>query len=154
MSDLKKIWKKVKPTIEVINSYYFTISDPLSDNDARKLYTIRLYFIRGIFEEVLEQHDIEKNKFNDAMLFLYREFVLLAKKTAVDKDQAIQIEKNSYDYAEGMYETTKKGISKNKSYKDKCVNIINSGKSSYKKGGMVISTASLGKIFNNKKNYI
>ena len=45
MSDLKKIWKKVRPTIEAINSYYLTISDQLSDNDARKLYTIRLYFI-------------------------------------------------------------------------------------------------------------
>ena len=147
MSKLDKIWEDVEPTVSVCDSLYRNLSDPLEDVDAKKLYNVRTFFFRGIFEASFETNQLDKNEYSNGFINCYKRFILSSSSASkMSEDQINSFANHFYNQTEIVINETDEFYEK---YKNSCLKIISAGKESYKKGGTIISTEALSKMFNN-----
>ena len=147
MSKLDKIWEDVEPTVSVCDSLYRSFSDALENVDAKKLYNVRTFFFRGIFEASFETNQLEKNQYSNGFINCFKQFILSSSSASkLSEDQINSFANHLYNQTEIVINENDKFYEK---YKNTCLKIISAGKESFKKGGIVISTEALSKMFNN-----
>ena len=76
MEKFKNIWTEVEPTVSLCDSLYQAVSSPLENLDAKKLYNLRTFFFRGIFEQACEQNNLDKKSYSKCIIHSFKQFIL------------------------------------------------------------------------------
>jgi len=73
-NDYKKLWKKIKPALDSINSLYLVmiLNNP-SDEDQHRLMHTEIHFARGVMISMLRKHKIEYEFFSEAIEYFFLE---------------------------------------------------------------------------------
>lgn len=152
MENFKNIWTEVEPTVSLCDSLYQAVSSPLENLDAKKLYNLRTFFFRGIFEQACEQNNLDKKSYSKCIIHCFKQFILST--SAGSKLDEEKINKYAAQFFDATEITLNDKEDFYKNYINTCSQIYKSGKESYKKGGLVFSTEALSVLFNNKKFHI
>ena len=142
MKKFKKIWKDVSLTVESIDLFYEQLSYNLNDKDAKRMFDLRGYFQRGIFESAFEKNNLEKKYYSKALIYCYNQYII-SRKYPISKEKIDQ-------YAMECYSATEYGLKYDDSLKKMFVKIINSGKKTHKEGGGGLSVSAMLRIWKDK----
>ena len=102
MEKFKKIWKDVSLTVESIDLFYEQLSYNLNDKDAKRMFDLRGYFQRGIFEGAFEKNNLEKKYYSKALIYCYKQY-FISKKMDISKEKIDQ-------FAMDFYKATEDGL--------------------------------------------
>ena len=142
MKKFKKIWKDVSLTLESIDLFYEQLSYNLNDKDAKRMFDLRGYFQRGIFEGAFEKNNLEKKYYSEALIYCYKQYIISGK---------MDISKEKIDqWAMECYSATEDGLKYDDILKKMYVKIINSGKKTYKEGAGGLCVDAMLKIWKDK----
>lgn len=142
-NNLESVWQEAKGEHDLCDITYSHVTSQMDNESAKRLYDIKLYFYRGIFEGASEKVGISKKDFRKSVIYCYRK--------RWDKEGYEDIEDSKKDsMAKQSYEATEDGLKYDDSIGEMSKDIINKGKKSFKtnKGGACM--AALVKLWKDK----
>ena len=124
-NNLESVWQEAKGEHDLCDITYSHVTSQMDNESAKRLYDIKLYFYRGIFEGASEKVGISKKDFRKSVIYCYRK--------RWDKEGYEDIEDSKKDsMAKQSFEATEDGLKYDDSIGEMSKDIINKGKKSFK----------------------
>jgi hypothetical protein len=130
----EKIWLSAKIEYDICDMTYQQVTSNIERDDAKRLYDIKLYFYRGMYEAACEKFELEKKNFKKAVIYCFRRSWDVKGFDDVPDEKKDRMSKQSY-------EATEDGLKYDDIIGKMSQGIIDSGKKSFKsnQGGACMS---------------
>ena len=139
-NNFELVWEQAKGHHDLCDMTYSHVTSQMDRDSAKRLYDIKIYFYRGIFEGASEKIGISKKDLKNSVIYCYRR--------AWDDEGYKDIEDSKKDrMAKQSYDATEDGLKYEDSVGEMSQDIINKGKKSFKTNNGGACMAALVKLW-------
>ncbi len=144
MKDIyEEIWLSAKSEYDLCNLTYHHVASNMESVDAKRLYDIKMYFFRGMYEGASEKFDLEPKKLKEAVIYCYRRSWDVQEMDSYPNSKKDRMSKASYA-------STEDGLKYDDVIGEMSQDIIDAGKKSFKSNQGGACMAKLVKIWKDK----
>lgn len=142
-NNLEEVWIQAEGEHNLCDITYTHVTSNMDNKNAKRLYDIKLYFYRGIFEAASEKVGVNKKDLKKSVIYCYRR--------TWDHHTFNSLAKSKKDkFSKDMYDATEDGLKYDDVIGKMAQDIIDKGKKSFKSNQGGAGMAALVKLWKDK----